>query len=231
MIEGLSNLATISLNGSSLYNLIASSAESIAFAPGDASLLGTLTVATGTITLPTGTLLVDGDFTNLGGVFQHNNGTVLMTGTAAHTVTTGGGSFLNNFYNLTFDGAGSALFTEGYATTTNNFRVEGGTVTLPAANLTVGGDFEVSGTGAVNDNDAKVTLLLQDEDNLTLNNSTLNDVDFIAPGGATLAWYDTNWQYRIPVTIDSSQVDNNITDFPVYIDLNTLGSEFSLTQI
>ena len=31
-------------------------------------------------------------------------------------------------------------------------------------------------------------------------------------------WYDTNWQYRKEITIDSTKVDANLTDFPMLFD-------------
>jgi hypothetical protein len=35
------------------------------------------------------------------------------------------------------------------------------------------------------------------------------------------AWYDPNWQYRKQITIDSTKVSNNLTDFPVLINQNS----------
>ena len=39
-------------------------------------------------------------------------------------------------------------------------------------------------------------------------------------------WYATPWKQRLPLTIQSSQVDSTLTDFPVYVDLSTLGAGF-----
>lgn len=41
-----------------------------------------------------------------------------------------------------------------------------------------------------------------------------------------MAWYDSNWSYRIPVTIDSTKVSADLTDFPVYVDLSDLSADF-----
>lgn len=47
----------------------------------------------------------------------------------------------------------------------------------------------------------------------------------MAPCGA--AWYaDTSFNYRQKLTIQSSQVDADLTDFPVYLDTNELSSGF-----
>ncbi|PSO45766.1 MAG: hypothetical protein BRC25_00975, partial [Parcubacteria group bacterium SW_6_46_9] len=49
---------------------------------------------------------------------------------------------------------------------------------------------------------------------------TLNNVQ------AQASWYDSSWNYRQKITIASSQVDSNLTDFPVYVDLATMSSGF-----
>jgi hypothetical protein len=43
---------------------------------------------------------------------------------------------------------------------------------------------------------------------------------------AQASWYDSDWDYRQKITIASSQVDSNLTDFPVYVDLATMSSGF-----
>lgn len=41
-----------------------------------------------------------------------------------------------------------------------------------------------------------------------------------------MAWYSDAWTYRVKFTIASSQVDADLTDFPVYLDLSQLPSDF-----
>ena len=41
-----------------------------------------------------------------------------------------------------------------------------------------------------------------------------------------MAWYNTDWQFRKKITIQSGKVDANLTDFPVYLDLSELGADF-----
>lgn len=41
-----------------------------------------------------------------------------------------------------------------------------------------------------------------------------------------MAWYDSNWLYRIKITVDNTKVDADLTDFPVYVDLSDLGTDF-----
>lgn len=40
------------------------------------------------------------------------------------------------------------------------------------------------------------------------------------------SWYDYTWPYRIKLTIEADYVDADLTDFPVYLDLNDLPSSF-----
>ena len=35
------------------------------------------------------------------------------------------------------------------------------------------------------------------------------------------AWYDYDWQYKKTITIDHTKVDDDLTDFPVLINLTT----------
>ncbi len=37
-------------------------------------------------------------------------------------------------------------------------------------------------------------------------------------------WYDVDWSHRTKITIDHTKVDEDLTDFPVYLDLLPLGS-------
>lgn len=39
-------------------------------------------------------------------------------------------------------------------------------------------------------------------------------------------WYNSGWKYRIKITIDRTKVSENLTDFPVYLDLSTLPDSF-----
>lgn len=38
-----------------------------------------------------------------------------------------------------------------------------------------------------------------------------------------MAWYDSNWPKRRKVTVDSTQVGADLTDFPVYVDISGIG--------
>jgi len=49
----------------------------------------------------------------------------------------------------------------------------------------------------------------------------------VSDGGAGGAsWYDSSWGYRVKITALASKVDADLTNFPVYVNLNDLPSEF-----
>jgi hypothetical protein len=53
------------------------------------------------------------------------------------------------------------------------------------------------------------------------------DIRFVSETpGNDLTWWDTNWENRVQVTIPATSVDEDLTDFPVFVDLNTLGTGF-----
>lgn len=189
------------------------------------ALNGNLTIATGTVTLPTGTTTIAGSFLNTGGTFAHNNGEVRMTSNSGgRSITQSGTEFLNAFYDLVFTGNGSWSFTESNATTSRQLRIQSGTVTFPSGQLTVGGDLLVTGTGVFAHNSGEVVLLVQDSDSVQSRTSSFNDLRIV--GAASGSWYDDNWLYRLPVTILASAVDDDLTNFPVYVDLDDLNSHF-----
>lgn len=41
-----------------------------------------------------------------------------------------------------------------------------------------------------------------------------------------MAWYDTLWRKRIQLTVQNTDIDSDLTDFPIYLDLSRLGASF-----
>lgn len=41
-----------------------------------------------------------------------------------------------------------------------------------------------------------------------------------------MAWLDTDFEHRVKITVAATQVDADLTDFPVYVNLNNLPAEF-----
>jgi hypothetical protein len=138
---------TITVGGDAFYDLTFSGVGGSWFFTESALSIGNdFRVSTGTVTMPpNGTTTIAGSFSSVGGTFGHSNGTVYFTSLGAKTIAASGTPFTNLFYNLTFNGSGSWSFLDTYATTSNNFNLQQGTVTFPSANLSVGGSFTQSG--------------------------------------------------------------------------------------
>ena len=227
-VVGSGTNAVINTGGSSLYNLRASTTDggSVSFIQANITMLGTLSIATGTVTLPTGIMSVGGSFLNTGGVFAHNNGTVRFTGTGSETIQLNGTNFLNHFYDVSFTGNSTWAFLDTHATTSNTFSISNGTVTLPSGQLSVARNFSTTGSGAFAHNGGEVVLLIEGNDTVTTNGSSFNDVRIREGSGGGDSWYADEWLYRIPITVRASEVDDDLSNFPVYVDLADLPSAF-----
>lgn len=193
------------------------------FSTSTLALNGNFTIVTGTVTLPNGTTTIAGSFTNTG-TFLHNNGEVRLTSNApGRTIRQSGTALFNAFNDLVFAGNGSWSYLDTNATTTRNHRIQSGAVTLPAGQLTVGHSYTVTGSGAFAHNNGELVLLVQRPDELRLNGSALNNLRLV---GSTAAWYNHNWSFRIPITVQASQIDANLSNFPVYVNLANLAPHF-----
>ena len=139
---------TITLNGSSLYNTVFNGLNGNWAFSGSATSSNDFTISQGTVTLSSATTTVGGSFQNTGGTFMHNNGALVLTATASGKSVRANGS---DFRNIAFNGSGGAWsFVDTNATSSNNFNITQGTVTLPLGTLAVGGSFENTGTFANN---------------------------------------------------------------------------------
>ncbi len=219
--------ATIARGTSAFNNVTFNGVGGIwSFSTSTLVLNGSLTIATGTVTLPTGTTSIGASFLNTGGSFAHNNGEVRFTSSASgRSITSRATQFQNAFYDMVFTGAGGWTFTDA-ATTSRNMRITAGTVTMASTTVTVGGDFITSGSGAFQHNNGELIFLIIDADTLQTNGSSINNMRVLTGSGST--WYNNSWEYRTAVTVQSGQVGTSsaIIDFPVYVNLNHLGSTF-----
>lgn len=138
---------TITPGSSSFYNIVFNgSGGNWAFSGGTVSAMNDFTISAGTVTLPTATTTVGGSFSNTGGTFMHNNGILELTASSSGKSVRGNGS---SFYSLFFNGSGGAwTMQDTNATSSNNFTISAGTVTLPSGTLAVGGSFVNTGTFA-----------------------------------------------------------------------------------
>ena len=226
-IVGSSTNAIVTTGGNNLHTFRASTtAGSVAFSESTVTLLDDFEVATGTVTLPTTRLNVGGSFTVTGGFFAHNNAEVRFTSGGAESIQVSGTPFLNSFYDVLFASAGDWSFVDTNATTTNTWTQSNGNVTFPSGRLTVGRDFTTSGAATFDANGGEVLFLARSTDIIATNGSSLNDVRIREGSPIRGGSYDSSFTYRDMITIDASNIDDDLTDFPVYLNLSDFASEF-----
>jgi len=105
----------------------------------NASTTGNLTLLGGSLLLGNNTLSVGGNFIVDGGTFTPQAGTIELNGSGAQSVSS------TDFYNLTIAKSGNTATFAGNATTTNNFSITGGELSLGTNAFNVGGNFIVNG--------------------------------------------------------------------------------------
>ena len=177
---------TIAAGASSFYNLTFNGVGgNWAFSGSNVSVGNDFTVATGTVTLPTGTTTIAGSFDASTGTFIHNNGAVLLTTASSKTINPGTASF----YDLAFNGAGSWTFSGTNATSSRNFTIAAGSVTLPSGVLAVGGAFAKNG-GSFSHNNGTLKLTASSVQTLTLGGSSAYTLLFA--GSGSWVWNDIN---------------------------------------
>jgi Domain of unknown function (DUF2341) len=173
---------TISTQGSSFNNIsFTGVGGNWAFASSTVTALDNFTIATGTVTLATGTTTVGGSFSNTGGTFMHNNGVLQLNANASGKTIEARGS---SFYSITFNGTGGAWsFVDTNATSTSNFNILAGTVTMPSATMVVGGWFDNSG-GTFTHNSGTVKLIAGTDKYIRASGSSFYSLLFNGVGGA-----------------------------------------------
>lgn len=177
---------TISASGTPFenlfYNMTFTGTGSWSFLDTYATTSNNFLLTQGTVTFPSANLSVGGSFTQSGGIFNHNSGTVSFTGAGTYTIDVGASSFNS----LAFSGSGSRSFIDANVTALGSVWVTGGSLTLPSGTLSVGGSYgnwttvnHNSGTVLFNSTDVGETVRLG---NSSLNNMTFNS----ATGGWTI---------------------------------------------
>lgn len=207
---------TITPGTSSFYNITFNgTGGNWAFGQASATSTNNFTISAGTVTLPTGTLEVGSTFDNAGGTFMHNNGQVKLTATATGKNIRAGGS---SFYDLTANGSGGGwTFLDTTATSTRNFTITAGAVTLPSSTFVVGGSFLNSGTFTSGSNTVKFTAAASGK-SIQAGGSNFYNVTFDGSGGEW-TFLDTN-----ATLTNSFTLTNGSTTLPAGI--LTVGGSF-----
>lgn len=171
---------TITPRTSSFYNIVFNGVSGNWAFSGAATSSNDFTITNGTVTLPNATTTVGGSFVNTGGTFMHNNGVLLLTSTSAGESIRVNGS---NLYSLIADGTGGSWsFVDTHATTSNNFTIANGSITLPSSILAVGSSFENSGTFTHNSGTVKLTAAASGK-NVQSGGSNFYNILFNGAGG------------------------------------------------
>jgi len=146
---------------------------------------------------------IGGNFTiDSGGSLTAANSTFTFTATTTgKTIQTGSSSF----YNLAFTGIGGNWSFVGSATTTNDFTVASGTVTLPASALAVGGSFLNTGGTFMHNNGTVTMTSTATGKSVRVGTSTLYNLTFSGAGGSW-SFYDANATTSASFTVASGTV-------------------------
>ncbi|MBU1629685.1 hypothetical protein KKD88_01255 [Patescibacteria group bacterium] len=106
---------------------------------GNATTTEDLIVLGGTFSLGANTLFVGGNFTVNGGTFTPSTGTINLNGSGAQSVSS------TALYDLTIAKSGGTVTFAGTTTSTHDFSLTGGTLSLGTNAFNVGGNFTVNG--------------------------------------------------------------------------------------
>jgi len=199
---------TINPGGSNFYNLTFSgSGGGWTLDVASATTTNNFTITQGAVTSTSAILYVGGNWyvNSNNGLFIHNSATVLFNATdPGHTIVDGDSAF----YNITFNGiGGSWLYQDGTSTVPNQTTVENGTSTF--LNAKTGPQVSVTG-GELNVDWYLGTHVVDAVNPATDIDTGDNDI-IISNSG----WYDEAWGYRKKITIDSTKVDESLTDFVI----------------
>ena len=202
------NTLSGTMTGTSKFNnlIFNNAAGAWSFGSNDAEIANDFTItasetATSGVTVPSGALTITGNYANTAGRFTHNSGTATFNATDAGNTLTGTMTGTSSFCDLIFNNSnGGWILGSGTLTIDGNFTIIDGTVTAEANDpaINIGGDLTVDFDSDNNGSFAKGDGVLTFNDN----------------------WL-SGWDNRIQLTIDHTNVDSNLSDFPTSIYLST----------
>ena len=171
------------------------------------SLNGNVNIVTGgNFTAPAGSLSIAGNWSNIGGIFNHNNGTVNMNGAASGITLSGAMTGSNKFNNLNFNGSGSWTFAANAADVNGSFTTTSGTVTAPSTTLQVAGDWVNNAT--FNNNNGTVELNGAVAQNLGGSNSTAFNILTVNNGAGVTVGTATTFNSGATLNLQNGVLTN-----------------------
>ncbi len=189
---------TIDVNESAFGNISFTGSGSWSITDPTATFNGNFSMTNGSLTMPTGTSTFNGSLVKTGGSFAINGSQSVFTGASSKVITLGS----SDLAAVKFSG-GNYSFTEVNATTTGDFIINSGTITLPSGNLVVGGNFR-NISGAITHNTSEIILTNPTAATVLASSSDLYGVTFT--GGGNYSFEDTNLSLLDRLLIQSGNV-------------------------
>lgn len=190
----------ITTNDDSFYDLaFTGSSGGWSFTEPTTKIDNDLTVSAGTVTLPSATTTIGGSFDTTGGTFVNNNGVLYFTADTVETITFDGGAFTNTANDVVFDGGGSWSITDANATTSQDLRIEQGSVTFPSGTLAIGGTLHNDG-GTFLGNNGTARFYSSASETITTGGGAFASVAFVGTGDWTFTDSDVTATEDLAVT-------------------------------
>ncbi|MBU1034816.1 hypothetical protein KKD42_03405 [Patescibacteria group bacterium] len=138
--SNVTTLAITSSNPTAFGDIVIDKSANYIALSSNVTSTGNLSINDGGLRLGSSTFRIGGNFiVNSGGTLTPETGTIELNGSGAQTVSS------TALYNLTIAKSGGTATFAGNTTSTNNFSLTGGTLSLGSNAFNVGGDFTVNG--------------------------------------------------------------------------------------
>ena len=175
---------TIDVNSNTFYNIAFTGAGSWDITDAIFTTSRSFVQSNGAITFGSGTTTIGASFNATAGAFTMGGTALLFTSTTTGNIVRFDDSVVPS---VRFQGiGGSWSMADSNATTTGNFRIASGTVTLPSGNLGVGASFE-NLTGTIVHNTADIIMSATSTASLKASSSNLFAVRFTGVGPFTMS--------------------------------------------
>jgi ribosomal protein L31 len=218
--SGISRLATVTANG--LTQLKA-----------EALTANVIVASSSQFTAPTTSLSISGNLI-INGSFAHNNGEVVLNGTNQQVLTSATTTFYD-FTQVATTAATTTFSSNAPFVILNNLTLQGAPTSSPlrlrSASTSVQWRIDPWSSTTV----SLSFLDIQDANNISATATPLvcgvgcvdsgNNTNWVV-GDFAPVWNSSDWVLYDSITIEQEYIDNDLTDFPVYINMSDLSPQF-----